>query len=444
MPSPIRYARSGDVHIAYQVVGEGPLDLIVVPGWVSNIEASWEYPPFAHFLDRLSSFSRLILFDKRGTGLSDRVSDQQLPTLEQRMDDVRAVMDAAGSASAALFGYSEGGPMSILFAATHPDRTTALVCYGTYAKREWSEEYPWAPKPEARARWLDMLEAEWGGVTDLEELAPGHAKDPVFRSWWASYLRRSASPNAAVALGRMNTAIDIRDILPSVRVPTLVLHRTGDRDANVAEGEFIARMIPGARFRELPGDDHIPWIGDVDGLVDAIQEFLTGHRSTPSLDRVLATVLFVDVVDSTKQVSELGDTAWRQRLHRIHAIARSEISRFHGSLVKTMGDGFLATFDGPARATRCAWAVRDALHVLGIESRAGVHTGEIERSDADVAGIAVHIAARVMEAAGAGEVWASSTVRDLASGSGLSFLDRGAHRMKGVSREWQLFQVERT
>lgn len=441
MRAPIQYARSGEVHIAYQVVGEGPLDLLVVPGWVSNIEASWEYRPFARFLDRLASFSRLILFDKRGTGLSDRVSDRELPTLEQRMDDVRAVMDAAHSRQAALFGYSEGGPMSILFAATHPDRTTALICYGTYAKREWSEDYPWAPTPEARGRWLDMLEAEWGGVTDLDELAPSRARDPEFRRWWASYLRRSASPNAAVALGRMNTAIDVRDVLPTVRVPTLILHRSGDRDARLAEGEFIAANIPGALFRELPGDDHVPWVGDTDPILDGIQEFLTGKRPSPPVDRVLATVLFVDIVGSTELVAALGDSAWRDRLERIYAIASSEVSRFHGTLIKTTGDGFLATFDGPARATHCAQAVCEALHGLGVEARAGVHTGEIERSGADVAGIAVHVAARVMEEAGPGEVWTSSTVRDLASGSGLSFTDRGNFRLKGVQRDWQLFQA---
>jgi pimeloyl-ACP methyl ester carboxylesterase len=432
------------MHIAYQVVGEGPFDLVLVPGWVSNIEAFWEDPPMARFLGRLAGFSRLILFDKRGTGLSDRVSDRELPTLEQRIDDVRAVLDAVGSERAAVFGYSEGGPMSILFAATHPARTIALACYGTYAKRLWSEDYPWAPTAEARERWLAMLESEWGGVTDLEELAPSRAREPAFREWWASYLRRSASPSAAVALGRMNTHIDVRDVLPTVRVPTLVLHRTGDRDARVEEGRFIASRIPGARFVELPGDDHLPWSGDVDAVVDALQEFLTGERATAPEHRILATLLFVDVVRSTEHVASAGDRAWAERLEALYAAARLEIDRKRGELVKTLGDGVLALFDGPARAARCALALCESVRDLGVEIRAGVHTGEVERTGSDVSGVAVHVAARVMERAGPGEVWASSTVRDLVSGSGIAFADRGSFRFEGLPREWHVWRVEAT
>ncbi len=438
----IRYARSGDVHIAYQVVGDGPLDLVLVPGWVSNLEAFWDSPPLARFLERLAAFSRLILFDKRGTGLSDRVADRELPTLEQRMDDVRAVMDAVASDRSAVFGYSEGGPLSILFAATHPERTTALACYGTYACRRRAPDYPWAPTTEQRESWLRRLETEWGGAADLEDLAPSRAHEPEFRAWWASFLRRSASPSAAVALGRMNSEIDVRDVLPTVRVPTLILHRTGDRDANVEEGRFIARRIPGARFLELPGDDHLPWIGDADAVVDALQEFLTGGRAAPPSDRILATIVFMDVVDSTGHATRLGDRGWRERLEAVHGVARREVARFRGDLVKTLGDGFLATFDGPARATRGACAVRDAVRALGLASRLGVHTGEIERSGTDLAGIALHVAARIMERAGPDEVWASSTVRDLVAGSGLRFDDQGAFRLRGTDREWQLFRVE--
>jgi class 3 adenylate cyclase/pimeloyl-ACP methyl ester carboxylesterase len=437
-----RYARSGGTHIAFQVTGSGPIDLVVVPGWVSNIDALWEHPASSRFLGRLASFSRLILFDKRGTGLSDRVNDADLPTLEQRMDDVRAVMDAAGSERAAVFGYSEGGPMSVLFAATHGDRTIALICYGTYAKREWSPDYPWAPTREARQRWLGMLESEWGGVTDLAEMAPSAADDPEFRAWWSAYQRRSASPSAAIALGRMNTKIDVRDVLPAVRVPTLILHRTGDRDAHVEEGRFIAGRIPGARFIELPGADHIPWVGDIDSIVDPIQEFLTGGRPAPSVDRVLTTVLLVDLVESTRHAARLGDHAWRGLLDSFQQTAHREIDRFHGSRIKSTGDGVLATFDGPARATRCACAIRDAAHALGLETRSGVHTGEIERTGDDIAGIAVHVAARVMAEASPGQVWTTSTVRDLVYGSGIVFEDRGSFQLKGISRDWQLCRVE--
>ena len=434
-----QYARSGDVHIAYQVVGQGPFDLVYVPGWVSHVELGWEEPEMARFLERLASFSRLIVFDKRGTGLSDRVPNDRLPMLEERMDDLRVVMDAVGSQRAALFGYSEGGNLAALFAAMHPERTRALVLAHTFAKRVWSPDYPWAPRPEQREKEYEQVEREWGNLMDLAHYAPSKVGDAAFAQRLATYFRRAASPGAAVALLRMNTQIDIRSILPTIRVPTLVLHRAGDQDVNVAEGRYIADRIPGARFVELPGDDHLVWLGDQGPLLDEIQEFLTGVRPAPEYDRVLSTVMFTDIVGSTEVAARIGDSAYRDLLGRHHAIARTEISRFRGREVNTAGDGFFATFDGPARAVRCAGAMRSALQPLGITIRAGVHTGEIELVGDDVGGIAVHICARVAAAAAGGETLVSSTVKDLVSGAGLTFSDRGAHALKGVPGEWRLF-----
>jgi pimeloyl-ACP methyl ester carboxylesterase len=428
-----RYARSGDVHIAYQVVGEGPFDLVYVPGWVSHVELAWEEPTLARFLGRLASFSRLILFDKRGTGLSDRVSDDKLPTLEERMDDLRAVMDAVGSERAAVFGVSEGGNLCALFAATCPERTTALVMFGTYAKRIWSPDYPWAPTPEQRQQAYEFVEREWGNLMDLAHYVPSKIGDEAFASRLATYLRRAASPGAAVALLRMNTDIDIRGVLPTIRVPTLVIHRTGDRDVNVDEGHWLAARIPGARFVELPGDDHFPWVGDQDVILDEMQEFLTGVRPAPEADRVLATVLFTDIVGSTEWAARLGDRAWKEIVDQHHGLVRQELDRCRGREVDTAGDGFLATFDGPARAIRCACSIRDGVRRLGIEIRAGLHTGEIEVTGEEIMGIAVHIGARVAAAAQPGEVLVSGTVKDLVAGSGIRFADRGAHVLKGVN-----------
>ncbi len=438
-PPETRYARSGDVNIAYQVVGNGPFDLVYVMGWVSNLDYFWEEPAYARFLHRLASFSRLILFDKRGTGLSDRVPEAQLPTLEQRMDDVRAVMDAAGSERAALFGVSEGGPMAALFAATYPERTSALVMYGTYAKRIWDPAYPWAPTPQERQKFFGLIQQGWGGVVDIATLAPSVVGDERFRLWWAAYLRRSASPGAALALARMNTEIDIRHVLPAIRVPTLILHRTGDLDIDVRGSRYMAERILGDKYVELPGDDHLPWVGDQDAILDEAEEFLTGVRRGPEPDRVLATVLFTDVVGSTERAAELGDRRWRDLLAGYQALVRKELSRFRGREIDTVGDGFLAAFDGPARAIRCACAVSDAVPQLGIAVRAGLHTGEVEVMGDKVGGIAVHIGARVAAHAGAGEVLVSSTVKDLVAGSGIQFEDRGAHALKGVPGEWRLF-----
>jgi pimeloyl-ACP methyl ester carboxylesterase len=444
MPSVLpetRYAKSGDVNIAYQVVGEGPLDLVYVPGWVSNIEAMWEEPSHARLLGRLAAFSRLILFDKRGTGLSDPVPLDRLPTLEERMDDVRAVMDAAGSDRAAIFGSSEGGLMSVLFAATSPERIEALITLAIYATRLWSTEYPWAPKPEERAAEIEEIERTWGGEMDISSLAP--SADEAFKRRAVAYLRRSASPGAAVALLRMNSLIDVREVLPTISVPTLVLQRVEDRDVNVEEGRWIARQIPGAKYVELPGDEHLIWAGDVDAVVDEVEEFLTGRRPVHEPDRILATVLFTDIVGSTERAASLGDRRWRELVGEHDSLVRRQLERFQGREVDTAGDGFLATFDGPARAIRCADSVRTAVRGLGLEIRAGLHTGECEIAGDSVRGIAVHTGARVAALAGGGEVLVSSTVKDLVAGSGIEFDDRGTRELKGVPGEWRLYAVRR-
>ena len=433
------YARSGDLHIAYQVVGQGPLDLVYVPGWVSHVELAWEEPTLARFLNRLASFSRLIIFDKRGTGLSDRVPPAALPPLEERMDDLRAVMDAAGSERAAVFGFSEGGNLSALFAATYPQRTTALILFGTFAKRIWSSDYPWAPTPEMRQLQFEHVEREWGRGMDLEQYVPSKLSDEPFIRRLTAYFRSAASPGAAVALLRMNTEIDIRHVLPAIHVPTLVMHRSGDRSANVEEGRWMAGQIPEAHFVELPGEDHMPWVGDQDSILEEIQEFLTGDRPEREPDRVLATVLVTDIVGSTAHAARLGDRAWCDLLTRHHAIVRKELERSRGREIDTAGDGFLATFDGPARAVACACRIREAVLPLGVEIRAGLHTGEIEVAGGKVRGIAVHTGARIASAAQPGEILVSSTVKDLVSGSGLQFADRGMHEMKDIPRPWQLF-----
>lgn len=436
-----QYARSGGIHIAYQVLGEGPLDLVYVPGWVSHVEQAWEEPSLAHFLDRLSSFSRLITFDKRGTGLSDRVPDEQLPTLEERMDDLRAVMDAVGSTRAAVLGVSEGGNLSALFAATCPQRVTALIISGTYAKRIWSEDYPWAPTVEARAREYELVEREWGNLMDLDRYVPSKIGDKAFAQQLAKYFRLSASPGAAVTLLRMNTEIDIRAVLPTIRVPTLVLHRIGDHDVKIEEARYIAARIPSAKLVELPGDDHLPWVGDQDVFLDEVQEFLTGVRPPAAADRVLATIMFTDIVGSTELAARLGDHAWKGLLQRHDALVRKELQRFRGREEQTTGDGFFATFDGPARAIRCAASIRDAVLQLGVQIRAGVHTGEIEVGADHVGGLAVNIGARVLATAEPGEVLVSSTVKDLTAGSGVRFVERGVHTLKGVPGEWRLFRA---
>jgi class 3 adenylate cyclase len=431
MEAPVEYAKSGEVNIAYQVTGGGAFDLVVVSGFVSHLDNDWEHPASAHLIERLGSFARLIRFDKRGTGLSDRAVG--LPDFETRMDDVRAVMDAAGSERAALFGYSEGGPLSILFAATYPKRVSALAVYGTYAKRTGPEEdYPWCETAEERAAYAAAVEREWGVDADLTRMAP--EADESFKRWWMARARAAASPGSARDLVVMNSQADIRDVLPSVQAPTVVIHRTGDHDARVEEGRYLAEHIPGARFLELPGNTHVPfWDGD--DVVDEVEAFLTGVRPTHVEERVLATILFTDLVGSTGRATELGDHAWAELLERHHGVVRHELSRFEGEEIDTAGDGFLALFNGPARAIRCALAVRDGLAGLGLDVRAGVHTGEVERPHGGrPRGIAVHTGARIAAAASAGEVFVSTTTRDLVAGSGLAFEDRGEFELKGIGQ----------
>lgn len=435
-----RYTQSGDITVAYQVVGTGPLDLLIVPGFISHLEQAWEDPSYARFLTQLASFSRLIRFDKRGTGLSDRLSG--IPTLEERMDDVRAVMDATGSMRTALFGISEGGPMSILFAATYPERTSALVLYGSIAKGSRAPDYPWGPKRDERwEEWLRNWHKDWGGPFGIDDWAPSLANDERFRDWWAKYLRLGASPSSVVSLWRMNSAIDVRAILPTIHVPTLVLHRSGDLAVAVDEGRYLAQHIPDAKFVELNGNDHLWWVGDSESIVSEIEEFLTGERHSAEPDRALATILFTDIVDSTKQATEMGDRRWRALLDRHNRAMQTEIGRFKGRSVKSTGDGFLATFDGPARAISCALAASTEMRRLGIEIRSGLHTGEVELMGEDIGGIAVHLAARILDQAKPNEVWTSRTVKDLVAGSKFKFCERGTHSFKGVQGDWPLFSV---
>jgi class 3 adenylate cyclase len=428
------YVKSDDVYIAYQVFGEGSLDLIFVPGFVSNIEAMWPSR-------RLASFCRVIIFDKRGTGMSDRSS--QIFTLEQRMHDVQSILNEVGSERAALFGISEGGPMSLLYAATYPERTSALVLYGAYAKRSWSSDYPFGWKDERWNNVLDNIEHHWGtpqGVS-VTMWAPSIASDPRAAEGLASYFRASASPGAAAAIMRMNREIDVRHILPATRVPTLILHRTAERVIAVEHARYMAQRIPAAKLVELPGEDHMAWFGDQDSILDEVEQFLTGRRHAHEPERVLATVLFVDIAGSTARAATLGDNSWRELLETFYARVREVLHQYRGREINTSGDGLLATFDGPARAVRCAGAIRDTVRSLNLEVRCGVHTGECEIVGNDIAGIAVHTGARVASIAAPGEVLVSQTVRDLVAGSGLVLEEYGTYTLKGVPNEWRLFRA---
>jgi len=422
----VQYARSGDVNIAYQVLGQGPIDLVFVMGWVSHLEYYWREPSFASFLRRLARVSRLILFDKRGTGLSDPVL--QMPTLEQRMDDVRAVLDAVGSRHAVLLGVSEGGPMCALFAATYPDRTDALVMIGTYARRTRAADYPWAPTPEAREEFCREILARWGGPVGLEDRAPSRADDPAFRDWWATYLRMGASPAAAVALTRMNAEIDIRSVLPTVRVPTLVLHRTGDRCLHVEEGRYVASLIAGARFVELPGDDHLPFVGDQNAMLEQIERFLASARARPDGSRVLATILCIDSGDRPDG--------------RVHALVAAEAERFGHAPVQADGCRVFALFDGPARAIRCGCAISRAAGEAGMTVKVGLHTGECDLTTDLATGLVAQVGARVAALAPAGDVLVSRTVVDLVAGSGLRFVDRGMHQLGEGPERWRVFAAD--
>jgi len=439
--SKTQYATStGDVNVAYQVVGNGTLDLVFVMGWVSHLEYFWLEPSFARFLTRLASFSRLILFDKRGTGLSDRVPLNELPTLEQRMTDVQAVMDAVGSERAALLGVSEGGPMCSLFAATHPERTVALAMIGTYARRVWSEDYPWAPTEKARADFLEEIRRNWGQPVGIEARAPSVAGDLQFREWWATYLRMGASPAAALALTRMNAEIDVRSVLPSIRVPTLVIHRAGDECLKIEEGRYVASKIPGARFVELPGRDHLPFVGDQDAILDEVEEFLTGARPERRIDRVLTTVLFV-LFDDEAPPSPTQHR--RETKEMLQSYARRELTLFRGKEIEMADARLFATFDGPARAIRCALAVAEAAARLGLRVRAGLHTGECDVLGEKVGGVTVQLGEAIAERASSGEVLISSTVKDLVAGSGIEFEPRGTQAFENLAGEWRLFAVGR-
>ena len=433
------YASSGDVNIAYQVIGDAPLDLVFVMGWVSHLEYFWKEPSFARFLMRLASFSRLILFDKRGTGLSDRVPNNELPTLEQRMDDVRAVMDAVGSERAALCGVSEGGPMCSLFAATYPEKTLGLVMIGTYAKRIRDAEYPWGPTAEEREHFFEEMRQHWGGPVGVEARAPSKANDPAFRDWWATYLRMGASPGAAVALTQMNAEIDVRRVLPTIRVPTLVIHRSDDQTLKVEEGRYVAEQIPGAKFVELPGNDHLPFVGDQDAVLDEVEEFLTGVRHRPEPDTVLATILYTRIINPEEHSRRFGNEKWEDMLRRLRAHIAKEIEWFRGREVDMVGDRPLAIFDGPARGIRAAIAITGYAARLDIAMRAGLHTGECEMLDGKVTGLATEICLQIANEAGPSEVLVSNTVKDLVAGSGIQFVAKDGHTLSGI----QLFAVQR-
>ena len=435
-----RYAKSGDLSIAYQVAGNGPIDIVFVHGFVSHVELAWEMPAFAPIFARLASFARLIVFDKRGMGLSDR--PPRLPTLEERMDDVRAVMDAAGSERAALFGVSEGGPMSLLFAATYPERTLALVLWATFARPMSAPDHPIGIDAEVAARTYEYIEKNWGTGRVLRRIALQDAPDePVLWQLLARYERNAATPAAAVAAMRFGIDSDVRHILSAISVPALVLHHTGDPLVAVEHGRYLASQIAGARLAEFPGDFHLSATGRDEPLLDTIEEFLTGERRDHPVDRILKTVLFTDIVASTQRAAELGDRRWRAVLDAHDAMVRREIQRARGQEVMATGDGFLAAFDGPARAIRCAQAIRAHARTLGLEIRAGLHTGECEIRGGDVAGIAVHIGARVVALAAPGEILATGTVRDLVAGSGMDFIDRGTQPLKGVPGEWPILAV---
>jgi pimeloyl-ACP methyl ester carboxylesterase len=432
--SPVtRYAKSGDVHIAYQVFGEGP-DLIEAPGFVSHIDVSWDEPRLAEFYRKLGRFCRVVLFDKRGTGLSDHVGN--LPGMDQRMDDLRAVMDAAGVERASLLGISEGGSLAALFAASHPERTHSLILYGAFTCSRH-----WIPSDEAFDRLIRYIDNAWGTGKGLPLFAPSKADDAALRQWWGKFERLGASPSAAIALMRMNRQIDISAILHSIKVPTLVLHVSKDALVSLDGGRELAAGIPGARLVELPGTDHLFFLEASDRILAETEEFLTGSRSTTVVDRVLATVVFTDIVESTKRAEATGDRAWRDLLDAHNKTVRRELSRFRGKEVKSLGDGFLATFDGLARAIHCATAIRDSLAALGVPVRIGVHTGEVELAEADVRGIAVHIAARVANLGAAGDVLVSRTVKDLVAGSGINLEDFGSHALKGIPESWQVFRA---
>jgi len=442
MAPEVLYAKSGDVYIAYQAFGQGSQNLVIIPGFISNVEHAWESPEQTLLLNYMSQRLRIVMFDKRGTGLSDRLG--QLPNLDQRMDDARAVMDAAGIERAAIMGTSEGGSLAAVFAASHPDRCSALILYGAFAR--FSD---WFPTTQKFDRFLKYVETSWGTGKSFPHFVPSKKDDTEFQRWWGRWERLGGSPSAVISLMRLNSQINIENILPSISVPTLVLHRTEDPTVSIEAGRFLAEHIPDAKLVELEGPDHLWWLGDnafqiADLVVDFVEQPGTDARNVAQSRRMLATILFTDIVASTTRAGEMGDKAWRELLQAHDATIRREIARFRGNEVKVTGDGFLVMFDGPARAIHCAQAITEAMSPLGIQVRAGLHTGEVERTEGDVLGIAVHLAARIMAIAGAGEVIISRTVKDLVAGSGILFDDIGEHALKGFAEKWQLFRVRPT
>jgi len=441
--SEVAFAPSGDVHIAYRVVGDGPIDLVYAQGAFTHLDVYWEQPAFRRYCERLAEFTRLILFDKRGMGMSDRVP--RATPLDVRMDDVRAVMDAVGSTQAAIMGESEGGPLAMLFAAAHPERTRALILQGAEVRERTDESWPWgeATPEEAAANWRAVPE-RWGKGLGMRNRVPSMVDDPSFaaiEAWWQKVQRNAATPAGWVAFAQMAFDIDVREVVPTIHVPALVIHTTGDKTCNVEQGRWLAANLPGATYVELPGGDHLPWFHPEPTLAE-IREFLTGSREPAEPDRVLATVLFTDIVGSTERAAALGDARWRDLLEGHHAVVRAQLERFRGREVDTAGDGFLVVFDGPARAIRAARAIIESVHGLGLEVRAGIHTGEVEQlPSGDIRGIAVHVGSRVMGNAGPSEVLVSSSVRDLVAGSGFNFVDRGVHALKGIEEERRLYAV---
>jgi len=440
MEAETHYADSGGVSIAYQVHGGGPIDLVLVPGFVSQVELLGEEPGVARFLRRLAAFARMLVFDKRGQGLSDRPG--RPPTLEESMDDLRAVVEDAGLERPSLLGISEGGPMSTLYAATYPGEISNLVLFGTFARMLEAPDFAPGISEGALDRWAAVVQRDWGKAVGMNLWAPSRVGDREFERWWARLLRQGTSPAGAIALMDLYREMDVRAILPAIDVPTLVLHRGGDQMVPATQGRYLAERIPDARYVELPGEDHLPFAGDFEPMLDEVEEFLVGSRGAGESERALATILFTDIVGSTVRAAELGDRRWRALLERHDAAVRRQLSLHRGREVKTMGDGFLATFDGPARAIRCACALQEEVQGLGIEVRAGIHTGEVELIGDDVGGIAVNIGARIGALAGAGEVLVSSTVRELVVGSGLEFAERGTQTLKGAPGEWRLFAID--
>jgi pimeloyl-ACP methyl ester carboxylesterase/class 3 adenylate cyclase len=445
VPGKTRYATNGDVSVAYQVVGDGPRDLLLTTGWVVPMESIWDDPLYAEFVDRLTSFSRVIMWDKRGTGMSDRVSADALPTLEDRMEDLNAVLEAAGARDPALVGLSEGALLCALFAATYPERLSALVFYGGWASSLPKGDSPGIMRQERAGDFIREVRETWGDSGELLRLwAPSVIDDARVQAWWNRALTTGASPSAAVAWLQMAAGMDIRAALPAISAPTLVVHRSDDRIIPVENGRYVAKQIPNAKYVEQPGQDHLWWFGNQEAFLDEIEEFLTGSREGGDARRALMTILFTDVVDSTKRLSELGDRRWRELSAAHHRDVRTQLERFRGREVNAMGDGYLATFDGPARAIRSADAILERSRELGLSVRAGLHTGECELIGDEISGIAVNIGARVGALAEGGEVLVSSTVRDLVIGSGIEFADRGTHALKGVPGEWRVFAVTGT